>query len=404
MKTEKKNVFDYLLVFMLFLFNDSLFFYGIVQNNTTVKLVLFVVIILIIIMFKNIGKLRVTRFRIITFSTLIILTLFTMIFNNDTSLGFLYIIMLMIVGLMISSTLKLNDFANITTNILVFLSLFSIVILLTEPLWRVFDSYLIHFENEANTPMINFIFSTHVNMPGYYRLFGIFRESGVYQIFLNFALIYILFTKNKVKLYKLIIIITTIILTYSTPGYIGLIMIMLAKFLSIKDLQLLIKKHKRLALLIIISIPIFIVSSINYDPIKSVFLKLINQESSYDGRTTSIMVEIQLWLQKPLFGYGIEDGMRLSKEIGSDIIEGEMFNTSTFTGILVNFGAFFGTIILYGFIKYFRIFTNKIIPFTLILFSMLLLFSSQLLIYNAYFYTILFYGFYSKKSYKEEKT
>ena len=70
-------------------------------------------------------------------------------------------------------------------------------------------------------------------------------------------------------------------------------------------------------------------------PLNQYFLKLINQESSYDGRTTSIMVEIQLWLQKPLFGYGIEDGMRLSKEIGSDIIEGEMFNTSTFTGILV---------------------------------------------------------------------
>ncbi|MCM3636545.1 O-antigen ligase family protein [Sporosarcina luteola] len=249
-----------------------------------------------------------------------------------------------------------------------------------------------------------------VDIEGYYRLFGMFRESGVFQIFLNTAIIMELFLrKGRVRFFKLSVLLAGLILTFSTPGYLATILILISyTFFSKKKIS---EKEKKsiiagVMLLVVMLLVLYFSNSTFSDGINNAWTKLTNKESSYLGRTTSIIVELKLWSEKPIFGYGIQEGFELSKTAGMETLGFYMFNTSTITGLLVTFGGIFTLILVLMLLAFsLRLKTNFIGAF-LITIGIFIMISSQLMMYNAYFYALLFISIKNMKYRKriEEKT
>lgn len=67
-----------------------------------------------------------------------------------------------------------------------------------------------------------------------YRVNGFFRECGVYQIYLNFALIIELFTREKINKLKILILSLSVLTAGSTMGYLVYAFIVSAKLFSQK--------------------------------------------------------------------------------------------------------------------------------------------------------------------------
>lgn len=165
---------------------------------------------------------------------------------------------------------------------------------------------------------------------------GIFWEPGGYQIFLNFALLFLLtngqlffkkWGKNKVVI-SIILLISTILTTMSTTGFLCLALVLAIGILH-RDGD---KKIKRkLLLLIAISALVFIFVELNTGIIES---KLINQEGSFATRFNDTIVSFKVGFSR-LFGYGY--GNTYTPTILASY--GVTDNSNGLGSIMVSFGA-----------------------------------------------------------------
>jgi hypothetical protein len=397
-----RNFIPFLIIFTLLIYNDSLFFGGLLVEDILIKSFLFFLVFfisLLYLIYKNIS----INFNLFFFYLfLVILLFFTMILNNDFTGGYFSIITVLTISVLVAHVMPLNRFIEVSVKVILFLSIYSLLIYVFRPLLFNYNNFFPYFINEADTPFLHFGFSVFVYLPYYYRIFGLFRESGVYQIFLNFALFFILFKeKSKSKLVFSVPILLTLILTFSIPGYIGSSLLLLAFFFAnyklIKSKIFFHKTFQFLLFLLIIVLFIVVFYSNFLDDFSDAILKLVNRESSYNERTVSILVEFELWLKKPFFGYGITDGIAQSKALGELILGYPLSNTSTITGLMVTLGVIFTSFITFSYVRFF---TDNKIPFIsniLIIVAMVFIISSQLIMYNAYLYSIIFFSFLKKQ-------
>jgi hypothetical protein len=325
-----------------------------------------------------------------------------MVLNNDFTGGYFSILLSLTISIFAAHIISLNKFIEIFVKVMLFLSLYSIVIYLLRPFFFNYRNLFPHFVNESSTPFLHLGFSVFVDLPNYYRMFGIFRESGVYQIFLNIALYFVLFDKEfKSKIIYTLPILVTIILTFSTPGYIGSFFLILAFiFTNFKLVRISTLSYKTFQFLLFIVIIIVITSILNSDLFESFSItlsKFFNQESSYDERTTSILVDLELWLKKPFFGYGITVGISQAKTLGSALLGYPMSNTSTFTSLMVTMGIFFAFFIAILYVRFFRDSKSPLISNLFIFLAIGLILSSQLIMYNSFFYSLAFFSILKKQ-------
>ncbi|WP_207651183.1 O-antigen ligase family protein, partial [Clostridium thermobutyricum] len=136
------------------------------------------------------------------------------------------------------------------------------------------------------------------------RIQGVFWEPGLYQIFLNLALLSYLFQEKKHKKKIIFILIVSIILTYSTTGYIlGIVLIFIKLLAMIRDM----KNNKILKFLLITFMPIITLICI-YFALKIMILKInagINYgNKSYSIRTTDLIDCAKQFLKTPIIGSG----------------------------------------------------------------------------------------------------
>ncbi|NLL44565.1 MAG: hypothetical protein GX247_02725 [Mollicutes bacterium] len=309
--------------------------------------------------------------------------------------------MLLTIGFLVNQIIDSNAFVEATIRCLYFLSLYSLILYLLKPTVFSYRDFFPHFYNESGLPLFHLGATVLVDNPNYYRLFGIFRESGVFQIFINIALIFELFVREKdIRINYLIIFIITNILTFSTPGYFAMALILIL-YLVVNRKDTLKAHRNKIKKIIVILLLILTIAILLNQNISEYFMNTLNKffgrASSYEGRKTSILVELKLWMSKPIFGLGITEGFKLSKDIGSEILKSQMFNTSTFTGLLVTLGVFFVFVFVSLMINVFKKIKINFLSKVIIIFILIFNFSSQLMMYNAFIYSFLFWGLNKKK-------
>jgi hypothetical protein len=131
-----------------------------------------------------------------------------------------------------------------------------------------------------------------------FRNNSIFWEPGVWQIYLNFALIYQLFFNKKVNKKVLTVLLINLITTFSTTGNIICLVILLVAFLRFKP-----KTQATLFLKYYLLVPLVVGGVF-------VAIYLFNQkvsgggQRSYSLRQDDLLVGWELFLQKPFTGWG----------------------------------------------------------------------------------------------------
>jgi len=385
------------VVFLIIFFNNETF--PSINSKFQTIYILFVLAFVILLKMLIIDKIVINNKSLIALFIMFCLVLITIILNNDLTGGYFKILVCLLIGFSFTIYLQLDIFTEKYIRVMLFLSICSLLALyLLKPIILLLPEAIFpRFLNSEELPLINARFSYIVNRDGYYRNFGIFREPGVYQVFLNFALIFELFAvKRSAKIAYVAILTATIITTFSTPGILTALILILVYILQ-KDKKniVLYKKglylrHTLFPILLGVALIVIITDKQLINNILRSFSKLNIENKSMSIRLSAIVTNIIVWIKKALFGNGISglyDVRDLMKSSISDIN-----NTSTSGALLSTFGVLFTSIyhvLLFMLIQSFK--GNKLT--SIIIFGVILfIINSQLLIYNELLYLILFFG------------
>ena len=126
-----------------------------------------------------------------------------------------------------------------------------------------------------------------------YRFQLFFWEPGVLGVYLNYALFYLIFRKGGKNVWELLILLLSLILTFSTTGI--CIGCMLFAVYIVNKTDILKKKPYLSASVFLIAFAVAL----------AVFLEKKNSPGvSYTWRKTDLLIGFRLMLDKPLLGYG----------------------------------------------------------------------------------------------------
>lgn len=155
----------------------------------------------------------------------------------------------------------------------------------------------------------NFVFSFPRILAGYLRNFGMFREPGVYQFFLNLALFcnnFLMTWKNiKIKWAVNIILAVTVVSTFSTTGFVVLVLLFAGVFFEEK-----LYKDRRIMLLIaaagilalIAMVVIVIQKGRLYNSLYDMIEKLFVINTSSAARYEAVFENFKVFFRNPIFG------------------------------------------------------------------------------------------------------
>ena len=230
-----------------------------------------------------------------------------------------------------------------------FCSIFAYVLNLVTP-------NLIHsFPILTNISQLSFynLFITTIPAFDYDRLFGPFREPGVYAIYLCLALYMHVVINEKLSVITLVILVATLILTKSTAGYLLLFIVLLLYLIKNKK----VKNTNRIFILLLISGAFYGVYSFT-DILSAegeVFGKFsVEGSESQISRFGSIYGNILITQDYPILGVGLNGIIELfPKYCQMAVGFPSEFNTNT---ILMQFsihGCFFGLLFCYYYFNFF---------------------------------------------------
>ena len=131
-----------------------------------------------------------------------------------------------------------------------------------------------------------------------FRNAGVFGEGGVYQIFLNLALFYLLQSDAPIKQKKRkgFVLILAILTTISSMGYIVMVFVIMSLLVKNKESR---KRYYLLCFLCILAI-IVVDSSTGL-----LIEKILNKGGSFGSRYDDTIVSIETANEKPLLGHGM---------------------------------------------------------------------------------------------------
>ena len=234
------------------------------------------------------------------------------------------------------------------------------------------------------------------------RMYGFFREPGVFAVFLVLSLIIQLFFLEQFKIRHVVVTTITAILTFSTAAYIVVPSVLALYFIK----QIFANKggHKRvwilaLALLVAISFVFFIIGP---DRIVSlVFNKLTVDNSSRDSRFGAIPANFNIFLQNPIFGKGWDFVEKNFLYFTSQGIYAGAHNTNTMFKFLAIYGIGPFICIACAIFAFFRKSCKSVLwalALTLVWFVIL---SNEDMTVNVVFYLLPFYAFEKEEKRRE---
>jgi hypothetical protein len=399
----------YLLMFIIIYVSDDTYLFraaGTFEIFTTIKYVIYY--LLTFFMFFRYSKLLKKSDGLLL--TLIIgLLVFTSIINIDLRGGSIYQITTIILSLLLVKRIQLSIFVDLYCRFMYFFAITSLLVMLITNVYSGIVSYFPLITNTIGRDS-HFLF-LFVTGEGPLRNMGIFREPGVYMIYLNIALMFTLYYNNKLNKKYIFTFLICIITTASTAGIIvaGILM----SSILITSNNNFTRKEKRLLLLFPILFGIFFI--INQAQSDLIFDKLSEDSAAFAvstmARVASLFVPLKMLFSSFftfIFGSGLTNFSILFEE-QSRITFGIPFTadgtaTNTIMNKFATYGFLFGTIYMVGIYR----FCKKTLPKQplkkLIFFVLLLMMFSNEDVRNSFLFNmIFFYGMTRDLSLNKEK-
>jgi len=318
--------------------------------------------------------------------------------NGEKFNNYIYKTFLIICAATFTNIYNRETFIDKYQNIIFVIAAFSNIV---YGFYLFFPEILNRLPTIYNTKDIAFKFGFLVIMP--LRIFGqiprsmgIFREPGVFSIFLVFALYFELLERETISIFRILVLLIALFLTYSTTGYIVIILIMTVLPFNGADSRRL-KRKRNIITFAFFSIVILL---LHYTDLLSkngfIFGKFMQGSATYvstGARIASVAANLDIFLRHQLFGagsYGL-DAEFYDVSIKYVSLLTTKNNTNTF---LINFaahGLIYGATLTFLWYQFFKS-TNGSIISILLFVSFIALFSGEAMVNNVFFYIIAFYG------------
>ena len=313
--------------------------------------------------------------------------LLSCIFNNDFSTDNFLLIISIFTAFFLVTSVNNNKIIKNYVQIIVFLSVYSLIATyIILPLCLNGIIKFIPIYTNANRPYYDMGLTMCLGYYGVPRNNGFCREPGVFQVYLVLAEFFLIekFTKSKKNIVYSLIIAVTLLTTFSAVAYVCLVII---GVLILKKYSKDTKHSLKYCLSIIICVAIiFCVVWSNQstrDELYRTFSKWLSLDSgSMKVRSAGIFLNLSLFFEKPIFGYGLVNSwFEIIKRSGLQDVTGTPL--IAFAGC----GIFFGTITNIFLLRFCR--TNSKLDTFLCWLAIFISLSSQNLILSFIFWITL---------------
>lgn len=322
-----------------------------------------------------------------------LLLLISCVVNLDVdSLGtYLGIIVRLTIGLLVCSIISPRLFLSFYSNFFYYYAIISLIFYSVGALSPDYILTLPITYNDAGTGYRHLFIYFYQGIESWnYRNAGLFWEGGAYSAFLCLALLssaHINFSTRRI-----FIILLAILTTGSTTGIAASILIMLAS----KRLEV---KHKFYSIALLLAALPFIL-----DIIENIFIaKFVDDNISYLDRSIGIVADLIIFIANPMFGSGLSKYNEVFQSIANSLGAFAPTSSNSFTGILAVFGILYAILIFTPIMfLFYKLGDGRLRSFINIV-AVVLIYSSQGLVYFPLSYIFLFYGIYFIKGNSESK-
>lgn len=418
MQNLNKNIIKFnknsLLVYLIMFISNDTYLFGTNSDELMVSVSRYMLIVICaILLFKLNFKINIQRNRIKIFSFFFItgIYIFIAIINHEVVNRVIIKILYITVAFLLCLLLSFEEFFNAFRKAIFFISITAIVFTLLAYASPKLIERFPYIINSADVKIYTCFFAGLLeNQLGSnaVRTQGIFWEPGVFQLYLNLAIVYELFYRTNINKCYLFLEFIALFLTFSTTGYIVVSWIFLTY--SIVRKNALESKNKHITrfacimFLFTISLTLFYYSEIG----KIIFDKMINPESSGSTmvRKAGVITNIEIALKNPLHGIGMEKiyDEFLKVSMASKYILGfTKQNTNTLLYQFAAHGIPFGLIFTIGTYKFGNYFANgrKGVVFSIFI-AIVLMYVGENLQYSSLPYIVIFFGYGWRNEIKEK--
>lgn len=330
-------------------------------------------------------KIKVYKSMVLMLVLFIMFILVSMVINNDFHVENFLVINAIINGFFISSIFDLKSYLKAFKNCIIFFSIYGLIVTYIMLPMGLTSMFVTYYNPGTNIPYFNAGFSFVMGWNGLMRLQGIFREPGVFQIYILLSIMIEMFVDKK-NIKNIIVLLISMVMTFSTSLLVSLI-----PFFSAIIIRNDRKKFKFLLPLLILLLFVFTNIDIRNHIMKSFSKLTVGSTESTDVRYNSIKYMLEASLNHPLFGSSYVHGYYYIRNyymlpINCDI-------TGTFITNIMAGGYIYGMSIILLFYKFVKdIFGRKNILISLLLFTSLFLsICSQNIVYSSIIWTIIFF-------------
>ena len=223
---------------------------------------------------------------------------------------------------------------------------------------------------------------------------AIFRELGVFMVFINIAFILdTLFLKNNLSIKKLILYVGCMVTTLSTAG---LIILFLSYLLYLYNQKSNIKAFAIPAIFIGVCVYLLVGSE---ELIGGIFGKFERgmDSGSVAGRITSLTIPATIMYHNPLFGVGAEqfrpEYIKYGQQMYHLLIDPQGLATNTMLNAGAVFGVWFAIFIIYNYYRFSKLLVpRKRIQALYIFILFMMMFSNESMFYSLIIYILIFYA------------
>ncbi len=389
-KSLSSTLYFLMIFIMIYCSHDTLLF-GTNANGLFIavrKIIPFALIVGVFVL-QRLRPIKWKTFFLLIF--ILALPFVSAIVNGESLSNYIYRCAVMCSAIFLILSQRENDYYEYYNKIIAFFSIWSIVtFLLSNFVPSIIRKFPVVINSLGNM-YYNTIFSVVAPANESYGLIrngGIFREPGVFMVFLVIALIFELcvLKKNRMKYIGLYSI--TLLTTLSTAGYIILALIYFYIMMMHKGL-----KYKRwiAAAIVVLTVTFMLQAGLfSHEGMFSKFQEGSNSYGSFYARFSSLIENAKIAIKNPLFGigrYGLYD-LTLATSGGYEAVD----NTNT---LLINFAAYgvlYGTIILLGVWKFLYHHQNRFLGSLCLMLILFLTLSNEDMGQNVVFYGIVFAG------------
>lgn len=233
------------------------------------------------------------------------------------------------------------------------------------------------------------------------RLQGPFREPGVAIVYFIYALAFYFINTKKINYYRVFIYSAAILLTYSTTGYITLMILLVFVFANIFSRKKTIADYFLIFSFVVAAISVFLFTDL-FSSDGVVFGKLAkdSENASTMARAASVTTSLEIIQNNPCFGVGSAQSTKLFESINARLFTQEVKdNTNLFMSFAVTYGVFYALLSTIGLFLFAFKLRKDLVSRCILCISLLLVFFGETMFHNILIFILIAYGFNYKRNY-----